>query len=163
MKHFAFTFLVFFAALLSSDAQKNNNYLKIHGSAELTTGLFADGYNTGWGIYITDYYGVAENTNICLSTGIASWNASNAAVKAGLSLTRVGIQQFIAKGFYLQADAGIGIGIRDWSGTTRFTLGGGPGYLFKSKGGGGFDISARVNRGFNRTWIGLGAGYEFKL
>jgi hypothetical protein len=147
-----------------ANAQKNLNYLKIHAGAEFTTGLFADGYSTGWGIYFTDYYGVGNTTNILLSTGLASWNAKGeSSIKAGASLTRLGIHQFISKGLYLQADGGIGVGFEDWSGTTRFSYGGGPGYLFKSKSGGGFDLSARVNRGFNRTWIGIGAGYQFKL
>jgi hypothetical protein len=163
MKHFFLTALLFFCVIITN-AQKGTNFLKIHGGAELTTGLFAEGYQTGWGVYVTDYYRVSDKTNISLSTGIASWKVKDdASFKIGMSLTRVGLQQYISNGFYLQGDAGVGVGLQKWSGTTKFVFGGGPGYLFKSKAGGGFDLSTRVNRGFNRTWIGLAAGYQFKL
>jgi len=154
---------VLLSVTTSSHGQKNGNFLKLHASAEFTTGLFNEGYNTGWGIYATDYFGLGDKTAISLSTGIASWNAKNAELKAGMSLSRVGLRQFLASGFYLQADAGIAVGLKDWSGSTKFAFSGGAGYLFRINGKGGVDISAKVSRSFDRTWIGLGAGYEFKL
>lgn len=164
MKKYLFCLHVLTICFLNLNAQKNSNYIKIHAGAEITTGLFAEGYNSGWGVYITDYYGISDGGSIAFSTGVAVWKSSDASeVKAGMSLTRLGFRQFVAEGFYLQADAGIGIGLQSFSGATRFAFGGGPGYLFKSKKGGGLDISTRINRGFNRTWIGVGAGYQFKL
>lgn len=150
-------------ALSTINSQNGTNHLKIHAGAELTTGLFADGYNTGWGIYATDYFSLSKDGSIVLSTGIGSWNQKTGSGKAGMSLTRIGYRQFFAKGFYFQGDAGIGLGLENFRGSTRFTFGGGPGYLLKIKNGDGFDISARVNRGFNRTWIGLGVGYQFRI
>ncbi len=144
-------------------AQKHTNTLKVHGGPELTTGLFADGYKTGWGVYATDYVGLGDKTSLSLSTGVAFWNAKNASIKAGMSLTRLGLRQFVSNGLYFQGDAGLGIGLSDWSNDKEFVFGGGTGYLFKTKKGGGFDLSLRANRGFSRTWIGLGLGYEFKL
>jgi hypothetical protein len=154
---------IFGLFILNSFSQQGSNYLKVYASAEFTTGLFDEGYNTGWGIYATDFYGMGEKTSLSLSTGIASWNAKNADITAGMWLTRFGLRQFLVKGFYLNADGGIAVGIKDWSGSSQFAYGGGIGYLLRSKRGGGIDISARVNRSFERTWIGLGAGYEFKL
>ncbi|OSZ80716.1 hypothetical protein CAP36_05550 [Chitinophagaceae bacterium IBVUCB2] len=157
-------FLVFSTFGLSfAYAQKSKNHLKISGGAEITTGIFKQGFNTGFGIYISDYYSVIEGGSILLSTGIASWKGNNHSGKAGLVLTRLGFRQFVGAGFYLQGDGGFGIGLENFSGRTRFSYGGGPGYLFASKNGSGFDISARVNRYGYRTWFGVAAGYQFKL
>lgn len=158
-------YLLFSTMLYSiCSGQKGSNFLKLHASAELTTGLFADGYKTGWGVYATDYYGTTKDGSLAFSAGLAGWNEANGGTtKAGMFLVRVGYRQIIAAGLYAQGDGGIGIGSKNFSGTTRFVFGGGLGYLIKNKTGSGFDISARVNRGFSRIWIGLGAGYQFKL
>jgi hypothetical protein len=148
---------------LNAFAQKNTNNLKINAGAEMPIGLFSKGYNAGWGVYATDYFGIADQTSISLSSGIASWKVKDGAFKIGMSLTRLGLRQFISNGLYLQGDAGVSVGLQSWSGSSKFVFGGGPGYLIKSKKGGGIDLSARVNRSFNRTWIGAAAGYEFKL
>lgn len=163
MKKLFLSSMILVVLISNIKAQKGDNFLKIHAGAELTTSLFADGYSTGWGIYATDYYGVSNDGNLVISTGVASWKVKDSPGKAGMFLTRIGYRQFLAEGFYLQADAGIGVGLENFSGATRFNFGGGLGYLFKNKKGSGFDISARANRGFGRTWIGLGAGYQFKL
>jgi len=144
-------------------AQRRENFLKVISSVELPVGFFQNGYKTGWGIYATDYLGIADKTAIALSSGIASWNAKNASIKAGMSISKLGIRQFISSGFYLQTDAGIAVGIKDWTGSSKFTFDGIAGYLVRTKGGGGVDFSAKVNRAFARTWVGLGVGYEFKL
>jgi len=162
MKQLCFALLSFFI-IVNVQAQKGNNHLKLNGGAELNTGLFSEGYNTGWGVYATDYFGINEQTSLLLSTGVASWKVKDGSFKVGMSLTRFGVRQFVSNGFYLQGDAGISVGLETWSGLKRFAFGGGPGYLFKSKKGGGVDISARVNRSFHRTWIGLAAGYEFSF
>lgn len=162
MKHL---FLVCFLSiiLIKSHAQRQNS-LKIHGGAEFTSGFFADGYEAGWGIYVTDYIEVNKGGNIVLSTGGAFWNSKGEPVsKAGIWLTRFGYRQFVISGLYLQSDAGLGIGLKNFTGSTRFVFGVGPGYLIKNKTGGGFDINVRYNRGFNRTWFGLGVGYQFNL
>ena len=148
---------------VDSNAQKGSNYLKIHAAAEFTTGLFADGYNTGWGVYATDYIEVAKGGSFLLSIGIAGWKASNDPSKAGMFLTRIGYRQFVSSGLYMQGEGGLGFGQNNFSGSTKFVLSGGFGYLFKGKRGNGFDICAKVNRGFIRTWIDLGAGYQLKL
>jgi hypothetical protein len=159
-----FQILIVFLFFISTiNAQKGDNFLKLSGGVELTTGHFADGYSTGWGIYATDYYNISKDASLLLSTGITSFKVKNGTGKAGMSLSRFGIRQFVSNGFYFQGDAGIGIGLNNFDGPARFTFGFGPGYLFKSKRGSGFDLSARLNRGFSRTWIGLGAGYQFKL
>jgi hypothetical protein len=162
VKHFAVVALLLLTCL-SVQAQKGSNFLKLHASAELTTGLFNEGYNTGWGVYATDYFGIAGKTSISLSTGFAAWNAKDADLKIGMSLTKLGLRQFLAGGLYFQADAGIAVGLKDWSGSTKFAYSAGAGYLIRLKHRGGIDISAKVNRAFIRTWIGVGAGYEFKL
>lgn len=146
-----------------SNAQKGSNYLKIHAAAELPTGLFAAGYNAGWGIYATDYIGITKNGSFLLSAGIAFWKASNDPSKAGMLLTKFGYREFVTSGFYVQVDAGLGFGQNNFSGSTKLVIGSGLGYLFKNEKGNGFDIFAKVNRGFIRTWIDLGAGYQFKL
>lgn len=156
-------FLIIFHFGNISFSQKNKNYFKINTGAELTSGLFAEGYKSGWGIYASHYYNIGKEGNFVISSGIAFWNESNGTSKAGMSLTRVGLRQFVYQGFYFQADAGIGLGLKNFSETTRFCFGGGAGYLFKNAKGNGVDISVRINRGFNRTWIGIGAGYQFRL
>lgn len=160
--------ILFFVLVLGMNnnffGQKGNNFLKLHASAELTTGLFADGYKTGWGVYATHYYGTSKDGSIAFSAGLASWDETNGGrTKAGMFLVRAGYRQILVEGLYVQGDGGFGVGSKNFSGTTRFVIGGCLGYLFKNKTGSGFDISARVNRGFNRTWLGLGAGYQFKL
>ncbi|MGZ5135798.1 MAG: hypothetical protein ACXWCG_11630 [Flavitalea sp.] len=162
MKYFVLVYLAV-SVTLSVQAQTKSNHLKINGGAEITTRLFARGYNTGWGLYVTDYIGIANQQNLSLSTGVAFWNARNSSFKVGISLTRIGFRQFVSNGFYFIGDAGIGVGLKSWSGTTRFAFGGGTGYLFRNKKSAGLDLSVRANRTFNRTWIGLAAGYEFKL
>jgi hypothetical protein len=160
---------ILFVAMLSilvcgAQAQKNTNTLKINGGAEITTGVFADGYNTGWGAYLTDYYSIGPQSSVLLSTGLASWSAKDYEdFKIGMFLTRVGLRHFIPRKFYLQTDLGIAVGLKEWKGTNRAALGIGPGYLFRTKNGSGIDLSARVNGSFNRTWFGLALGYEFKL
>lgn len=146
-----------------SFSQKGKNYFKINTGAELTSGLFAEGYKSGWGIYASHYYSISKEGSFVISSGVAFWNESNGTGKAGMSLTRAGFRQFVYQGLYFQADAGIGLGLNNFSETTRFCFGGGTGYLFKNTKGNGVDISVRINRGFNRTWIGIGAGYQFGL
>ena len=149
------------AFLNTSHAQ---NYIKIHAGAEIPTTFFAEAYKTGWGIYATDYYQIGKGGSIVFSTGVAAWNVieeSNG--KTGMVLTRFGYRQFLVADIYFQGDAGFGVGLENFTGTTRFAYGFGPGYLFKNKRGGGIDINARFNRAFNRSWFGLGAGYQFKL
>lgn len=144
-------------------AQRGENYIKLTSNAELTSGLFAEGYKSGWGIYASHYYGISKEGSFVISSGVAFWNESNGTGKAGMSLIRAGFRQFVYQGLYFQADAGIGLGLNNFSETTRFCFGGGTGYLFKNTKGNGVDISVRINRGFNRTWIGIGAGYQFGL
>lgn len=163
MRKICLSLLLFLLGQSFAFAQKNKNYLKISTGAEITTGIFQEGFNTGFGIYLTDYFSVIEGGSILLSTGIASWKGNNHSGKAGLVLTRLGYRQFLGAGLYIQGDGGLGIGLENFSGRTRFSFGGGPGYLFKSKNGGGFDIATRVNRYGYRTWFGVAAGYQFKL
>ncbi len=161
-KNILFLLLSLFVSIFIN-AQKGSNYLKLNAGAELTIKSFADGYKSGWGIYATDYYNITDDLSILFSTGVTSFESKRGAGKAGMSLTRAGFRQFFSKGFYFQGDAGIGIGLKNFNGPTRFAFGFGPGYFFKSKNGNGFDISTRYNGGFNRTWIGLAVGYQFKL
>ncbi len=163
MRKIYFSLILFCLVQSFAIAQENKNHLKISGGPEITTGIFKEGFNTGFGIYLTDYYSVIEGGSILLSAGIASWKGNNHSGEAGLVLTRLGYRQFVGAGFYIQGDGGFGIGLENFSGRTRFTYGGGPGYLLKNKNGGGFDIAARVNRYGYRTWFGVAAGYQFKL
>ncbi len=146
-----------------ANGQKGNSFIEIHGSAETTTGFFAEGYKTGYGIYAIGYGEINKSGNISVSIGVASWNVKNGTGSAGMILPRIGYRQFVVEGLYLLGDIGVSIGIKNFKNSTRFVIGGGLGYMFKNKSGSGFNLSTRINRGFNRTWIGLGAGYQFKL
>lgn len=150
---FAFLFLSF-----NIHAQKGSDIFKISGGAEIPVGFFASGFETGWGIYVTDYYGINDNGSILLSTGLAYWKDK------GLSLTRAGYRRILApSGFYLQAEAGIAVYLQNFGEGTTFSIGGGPGYLVKTGPSSAIDIYGRINHINNRNFISLGAGYQFKL
>lgn len=144
---------------------QKNNYLKIHGGAEIPVGFFSEGYPTGWGIYATDYLEVNEGGSIFLTTGFASWKAEiGQGIKTNLFIARIGYRIFVAEGFYFQADAaGLGIYLDDYNNGTSFTYAGGIGYLFNRKSKNGFDISSKFNRISGRSWISINLGYQFKL
>jgi len=163
MRHLISTFIILLGLLSQVKGQKKINFLKVQVGAESPIGFFNEGYKTGWGIHVTDYYGVADKGNILLTTGVTGWKAKGADLNSGLSITKLGYQQFVAKGLYLQADAGLGIYIGDWGGSSDFTFGGGIGYLFNTNNKGGFDISTKYNRISDRSWISLSIGYQFKL
>ena len=147
------------------NAQKGSNSIKIHAAAEIPVGFFATGYNAGWGLHVTDYIRTGnKGGDLLLSAGFASWKDKlGANIKAGLVLIRGGYRQFVSSGFYFQLEAGVAILVQDWGQGSRFSYGGGAGYLIKSKKGkGGIDISAKFNRITYRSWIGLGLGYQFE-
>ena len=129
-------------------------------------GFFASAYNAGWGLHFTDYIRISDKGGDILGTvGFTSWKDKlGANIKAGLVLIRGGYRQFVSTGFYFQIEAGVAIIVQDWGKGSRFSYGGGAGYLIKSKKGkGGIDISAKFNRITYRSWIGLGIGYQLKL
>lgn len=158
-----FLIILFIVTGLTLSAQEKNGRIKIQLGPEFTVGLFADGYSTGLGFHITYYHEVAKGGSIAGSTGYASWNIKEGVGtgSAGMVLGRFGYRQFVTEGLYVQADAGIGLGEKNFTGRTRFVMDGGLGYLFATKKKARLDISGRVNRGFNRTWIGLGLGVQF--
>jgi hypothetical protein len=161
-----FNILLFAASLffsLKCFSQNKANFLKLHGGAEIPIGIFKEGYKTGWGLYATDYYGVSKEGSILISAGITGWKVQQAANNSGLFLTRLGYRHFIVHGLYVQGDGGLAVYTGYWGGPSRFTYGGGIGYLIKSKSGGGFDISARINKASYRSWLGFNIGYQFKL
>jgi hypothetical protein len=159
-------FLLIFGSfsLANANAQKGSNDLKIHAGAEMPIGDFSDAYNIGWGLHLTDYISLNDKGGFLVTTGFTSWKDKlGANIKAGLLLIRGGYRQFVSKGFYFQGEAGTAIILQDWGKGSRFSFGGGAGYLFKTKGKGAIDISVLFNRITYRTWIGLGIGYQFKL
>jgi hypothetical protein len=149
------------AAVNISSCQKN--YLKLHSGVEIPVGFFGDAYKTGFGIHLTDYYRIANEGDLVISVGIGSWKAKNADIRGGLSQFRVGYRQFITNGLYLQADGGLAKYVGNWGRGSRFTFGGGPGYLIKLKERSGVDLHFRINRVPTRTWLIFGAGYQFKF
>ena len=163
MKYKIFLFALCFFFSIKGLAQKNMNFIKIHGGVEMPLGIFKEGYKTGWGIYATDYYDVNKDGSVLLSAGITGWKVQDANNNSGLFLTRVGYRHFVVEGLYAQGDAGLAVYTGYWKGPSRFTYGGGFGYLIKNKSGNGFDISARINKASYRPWIGFNIGYQFKL
>jgi hypothetical protein len=144
-------------------SQKKQNALKIAGNAALPIGTFGENFNAGWGIHLTYYYSVNEGGSVLASAGLDRWHAKNSDITGGLSQYKIGYRQFVSKGFYLNGDLGIANYLGIWGNGSKFTYSGGTGYLIKTKGNGGVDIHARISAVPTRSWISLGAGYQFGL
>lgn len=156
--------LVFSAACFTnSQAQQKTNALKISTGLEQPVGEFGDAYKSGFGIFFTDYYGVSKKGSIVFVVGTSSWKAKAADIRGNLSQIKVGFRQFLVSGLYLQADGGWGRYTGTWGGGNRFVYSGGAGYLLKTKGINGIDFNIRISQVPNRSWVGLGIGYQFKL
>ena len=159
--------LVFTCLLCTTQifAQAKNNYLKIHGGAELPVGSFSEGYPTGWGIHVTDYLETGKAGSLLFSAALTGWKAKIAqGINTNLLLVRIGYRIFAAEGFYFQVDAaGLGLYIDEYNSGTNFTYAGGAGYLFSRKNKSSFDISTKFNRISGRSWISLHFGYQFAL
>lgn len=144
-------------------AQFKNNNLKISTGLESPIGEFGSAYKPGFGIFITDYYGVSEKGSLVFSVGTSSWKAKDADIRGNLSQIKAGYRQFFVSGLYLQADGGWGRYTGTWGGGSRFVYSGGVGYLVKTKGSNGIDLNVRFSKVPNRSWLGLAVGYQFKL
>ena len=149
--------IILFFAFTIANAQEKKHVIKAHAAVELPIGHFADNYNTGWGLFVTDYYSVTKGGNLVFSLGYSHWKNPDYSTGDGLWQIRTGFQVFPAKAFYLQPDFGLAI----TRGGAGFQYGFGPGYLFKLKEKGSIDVSLHINRLASNTWLSFGAGYQF--
>lgn len=163
MKEFLLSMTLVIVSCGSLYAQKKQNHLKIHGGVDMPVGYFGDNYNTGWGIFVTDYYGVSEKGSIFFSAGLSRWKAKNADITGGLSQLKFGYRHFMVSGLYLQADGGLAKYVGNWGDGSRFAYSGGLGYLIRIKGNSGVDLGIKISRVPTRTWVGYGIGYQFKF
>jgi len=164
MRNTFLTLILLLIVTTCAISQKANNYIKLSGGVEYSVGgSYSTSYKNGWGLYVTGYETI-KSGKVLVSGGITNWHSEfNSSNKAGIIMLRAGYYKPLGKGLYIQGDGGIGFGFEKFKSITRGVFGGGLGYLFENKTGGGFDISVRLNNGFGLTWAGIGAGYQFKL
>src|SRR5215217_3780211 len=103
----------FFMIPNTSYSQKGSNHLKISAGAEVTTGIFKEGYKTGWGIYATDYLGLDNKSSILFSTGVAKWNGDNSDFTVGLFFLKTGLRLFAVDNLYFQGELGLAKGFEE--------------------------------------------------
>ena len=162
MKTVCATIIIILISLITY-SQKKQNALKLAGNVALPIGSFGDNYHVGLGGNLTYYYSVNESAHVLFSVSVDRWEAKNSTISGKLSQYRIGYRQFVSKGFYLNGEFGMANYLGVWGSGSKFTYSAGTGYLIRTKGNSGVDIHARISGVPTRSWISLGAGYQFGL